>query len=104
MTCYFCWAKLFNSRKKPKNKETLDTFLELFLFVSDFIIFYHAYLFPLTGEDGAQNILRTGTIQATLKHMTWGDTAYGNGVYLTTVHALIRGKGRRLCQEPEQDC
>jgi len=43
--------------------------------------FYH-----YTDDEGARNIIRSGTIQASLKFMSNGrDVAYGNGVYLTAL-------------------
>jgi len=40
--------------------------------------FYH-----YTDDDGAKLIIRTGTIQASLKDIRTGDAAFGNAVYLT---------------------
>jgi len=42
--------------------------------------FYH-----YTDDERAENIIRSGTIQASLKFMSNEDVHYGNGVYLTTL-------------------
>jgi len=49
--------------------------------------FYH-----YTDEEGAKNIIRSGTIQASLKSMIKGDVAYGNGVYLTELNPWTYSK------------
>ena len=41
-------------------------------------LFYH-----YTDDEGAQQIIRTGRVLASLKFMSGGDAAYGSGVYLT---------------------
>jgi len=41
------------------------------------------YYYHYTNEVGAQHIIRDGKIKASLGYMTGGDTASGNGVYVT---------------------
>ena len=41
------------------------------------------YFYHYTDDEGAEKIIRTGKIMASLKTMASDDAAYGNGVYLT---------------------